>query len=177
MVSTQNFEHVTSTAYVEHLAARGAWILAYLPYTPVDAHAEADLVLSEEQLQELYRRSLRLNSWRRKLVVLDLLGIERELTACPAGLEAVTVYHDGTLAPCAALPLGHRASNVKERPLRELFLTDPLYVALRERRKNGQLHCLFYNRTGFLADHLQAHADDLVVLNPDTARWLREHAE
>lgn len=176
MVSTANLDHVTSDAYVEHLAARGAWIVAYLPYTPVDAHAEAALVLSEAQLSELYQRSLALNSWRRKLVVLDLLGIERELTACPAGLETVTVYHDGTLAPCAALPLGHRASNVKERPLRELFLTDPLYVALRARRAEGKHHCLFYSSTGFLAGHLEDHADEMVVLNPDTARWIREHA-
>ncbi|MFH1468773.1 MAG: radical SAM protein [Pseudomonadota bacterium] len=176
MVSTANFEHVTSEAYLEHLAARGAWIVAYLPYTPVDAHAEADLVLSEAQLGELYHRSLRLNSWRRKLVVLDMLGIERELTSCPAGLETITVYHDGTVAPCAALPLGHRASNVKEKPLRELFLTDPLYVAMRAARRNGPLHCLHYGDTTLLADHLETHGDAMVVLNPDTARWLREHA-
>jgi MoaA/NifB/PqqE/SkfB family radical SAM enzyme len=173
MVSTENFAEVTGEAYVEALAARGAWILAYLPYTPVDARAEAALVLSPAQRAELYRRSLALNSWRRKLVVLDLLGIEQELTRCPAGREAITVYHDGTLAPCAALPLGHRASNVREKPLGELFQQDPLYRALRDRTDP---RCLFFEDTRFLADYLDVHEADMAVLNPEAARQVRERA-
>ncbi len=179
MVSTANYEHVTSDAYVQHLADRGAWILAYLPYTPVDARAEADLVMSTAQRAELFERSLQLNGWRRKLVVMDMLGMEQELTSCPAGLQTVTVYHDGTVAPCAAIPIGHRGSNVRSRPLLELWRTDPLYTALRalHRDREGPLHCLYFTDTRFLADYLEQHEEDLRIINPDAARWVRDRAE
>jgi MoaA/NifB/PqqE/SkfB family radical SAM enzyme len=179
MVSTENFDHVTSEAYVQHLADRGAWVLAYLPYTPVDAHAEDALVLSEAQRDELYERSLALNGWRRKLVVMDMLGMEQKLTSCPAGLQTMTVYHDGTVAPCAAIPIGHRGSNVRSVPLRRLWLEDPLYNALRELNagRSEPLHCLYFTDTRFLAQYLDEHEEDLVIINPDAARWARENAE
>ena len=181
MVSTANYEHVTSSAYLDHLDAMGAWVVAYLPYTPVDAHAEDALVLSDAQRAELFQRSLRLNGWRRRLVVMDMLGIEQELTSCPAGTQTMTVYHDGTVAPCAAIPMGHRSSNVRAKPLRELWLTDPLYLALRKlhrsRRGQGALHCLYFTDTRFLASYLDEHADDMVIINPDAARWVHDRAE
>ncbi len=178
MVSTANYEHVTSEAYVQHLADRGAWVLAYLPYTPVDARAEASLVLSDDQRAELFQRSLALNGWRRQLVVMDMLGIEQELTSCPAGLQTITVYHDGTVAPCAAIPIGHRGSNVRSKSLKELWLDDPLYNALRDlnRSKPGKLHCLFFTDTRFFSAYLRENEDDLVVINPDVARWMHVKA-
>jgi MoaA/NifB/PqqE/SkfB family radical SAM enzyme len=178
MVSTANYEHVTSEPYLDHLEAMGAWIVAYLPYTPVDAHAEQGMVLSDAQRAELFQRSLRLNGWRRRLVVMDMLGMEQELTSCPAGTQTLTVYHDGTVAPCAAIPIGHRSSNVRERSLRELWLEDPLYQALRALHagRREPLHCLYFSDTRFLADYLDAHEDELVIINPDAARWVREKA-
>jgi MoaA/NifB/PqqE/SkfB family radical SAM enzyme len=181
MVSTANFEHVTSEPYLDHLDAMGAWVVAYLPYTPVDAHAEASLVMSEAQRTELFRRSLRLNGWRRRLVVMDMLGIEQQLTSCPAGTQTMTVYHDGTVAPCAAIPIGHRTSNVRAKPLRQLWLEDPLYTALRDlhrsRRGQGALHCLYFTDTRFLAGYLDEHEDEIVIINPDAARWVRDKAK
>jgi MoaA/NifB/PqqE/SkfB family radical SAM enzyme len=203
MVSTANYEHVTSDAYLDHLEAMGAWIVAYLPYTPVDAHAEQGMVLSDAQRGELFQRSLQLNGWRRRLVVMDMLGMEQELTSCPAGTQTLTVYHDGTVAPCAAIPIGHKGSNVRERTLRQLWLEDPLYQALRTyaaQLKRGELplaalsrgeadgsngaargrrrsvSCLYFTDTRFLADYLDEHEDELVIINPDAARWVRDKA-
>ncbi len=203
MVSTANYEHVTSDAYLDHLDAMGAWVVAYLPYTPVDAHAEDALVMSDAQRAELFQRSMALNGWSRRLVVMDMLGIEQELTSCPAGTQTITVYHDGTIAPCAAIPIGHRGSNIRNKPLRQLWLEDPFYNALRaygEHLRSGEalpaalnrggavgsndaardrrrsVSCLYFTDTRFLADYLDRHEDDLVVINPDAARWARDKA-
>jgi MoaA/NifB/PqqE/SkfB family radical SAM enzyme len=204
MVSTANYEHVTSDAYLDHLDAMGAWIVAYLPYTPVDAQAEASLVMSDEQRAALFQRSLRLNGWRRRLVVMDMLGIEQQLTSCPAGTQTITVYHDGTVAPCAAIPIGHKGSNIRSKPLRELWLEDPLYNALRRyagelkrggpapaassrgeasgpsavaRGRRRSVSCLYFSDTRFLADYLDEHEQDLVIINPDAARWVRDKVQ
>lgn len=182
MVSTANYEHVTSEAYVQRLADLGAWVLAYLPYTPVDAHAEATLVMPDTQRDDLFDRSMALNGWRRKLVVMDMLGIEQKLTSCPAGLQTITVYHDGTVAPCAAIPIGHKVSNVRHQHLRDLWLGDPLYQALRgldagrRARGEGALHCLFFSDPSFLSAYLHEHEDELVIINPDAARWMHDKA-
>jgi len=203
MVSTANYEHVTSDAYLDYLDARGAWVVAYLPYTPVDAHAESSLVMSDTQRAELFQRSMALNGWRRKLVVMDMLGIEQELTSCPAGTQTMTVYHDGTVAPCAAIPMGHKGSNLRAKPLRELWLTDPLYNALREygkqlrrdnhtltalnrggavgsndaaRGRRSSVSCLYFSDTQFLSSYLHEHGDEMVIINPDAARWVHDKA-
>ena len=181
MVSTANYDEVTSEAYVEYLSSRGCWVLAYLPYTPVDLHQEAHLVMSDAQREALYHRSLELNHWRRKLVVLDMLGIEQYLTSCPAGVYTITVYHDGTVAPCAAIPIGHRQSNIRDLSLSHIYRSDPLYRALRElrrqRRRAGEpLHCLFYGDARFLSDYLREHEEELVIINPSAAEYVHAKA-
>lgn len=177
MVSTANLDEVTGEPFVRALEDSGAYFVAYAPYTPVDRRKEADLVMSEADREELFERSLALNRGDRKLAVFDLLGIEQKLTSCPAGVYTMTVYHDGTVTPCLAIPAGRTESNVKRRHLRDIFVNDPLYMALRERHadlaranretgRNDKVHCLFYTDREFLQRYFAEHADEITVLAP-----------
>ncbi len=180
MVSTANVDDVTSDAFIDALQRRGAFFVATVPYTPVDLRAEASLVLDDDALEGLYHRSMAHNRRGRTLVVFDLLGIERHLTECPSARQTVTVFHDGTLTPCLAIPFGHRDSNVTRRPLLDLFIHDPLYRAIRARhaavhRAGHRPPCMFYGDRRFLRRYLEDHAEDINVLAPHAADWLRRH--
>ena len=177
IVSTANLDEVTGEAFVHTLEERGAYFLAYAPYTPVDRRKEADLVMDEAAREELFERSLVLNRGARRLAVFDLLGIEQKLTSCPAGVYTMTVYHDGTVTPCLAIPAGRTESNVKQRHLRDIFVDDPLYQAQRQRHadlartnretgRNDKVHCLFYTDREFLQRYFEEHADEIKVLAP-----------
>jgi MoaA/NifB/PqqE/SkfB family radical SAM enzyme len=167
MVSTANHEEVTGAPFVDWLGRHGAWLVAYVPYTPADRRAEASLTLSREQRRDLYERALRLNRGRSNPVVLDLIGIEERLTSCPSAHFAMTVFHEGTLTPCVGLPLGHRGSNIREQPLARLFAEDPLYVALRARRRRERRpHCMVFTDPAFIRQHLAVHRADIKVLAP-----------
>lgn len=177
MVSTANLDEVTGEAFVRALEERGAYFLAYAPYTPVDRRKEADLVMTGADREELFERSLALNRGGRRLAAFDLLGIEQKLTSCPAGVYTMTVYHDGTVTPCLAIPAGRTESNVKRRHLRDIFVNDPLYVALRKRHadlaranretgRDDKVHCLFYTDREFLQRYFADHADEITVLAP-----------
>jgi hypothetical protein len=89
----------------------------------------------------------------------------------------MTVYHDGTVTPCLAIPAGRTESNVKQRHLRDIFVDDPLYRALRQRHtdlartnretgRNDKVHCLFYTDREFLQRYFEDHADEITVLAP-----------
>ncbi len=178
MTSTANLDEVTSEAFVRTLDEAGAYFLAYIPYSPVDRRAEAHLMLTDEQRDGLFDRALALNrTTARRMIVFDLLGIEQKLTSCPAGVYSMTVYHDGTVTPCLAIPAGHEASNVRRRPLAAIWRDDPLYGAIRARhaalaarnRRDGtreRVHCMFFTDTAFLHDYFEAHQDDIRVLAP-----------
>ena len=177
MVSTANLDEVTGDAFVRTLEDRGAYFLAYAPYTPVDRRKEADLVMDGHAREVLFERSLALNRGRRRLATFDLLGIEQKLTSCPAGVYTMTVYHDGTVTPCLAIPAGRTESNVKRRHLRDIFVEDPLYRALRQRHadlaranretgRDDKVHCLFYTDREFLQRYFADHADEITVLAP-----------
>lgn len=174
MISTENQDEVTSASFVDWLGAHGAWLLAFVPYTPADPRAEAALVLSREERRALFARAMALNRGRWNPVVLDLIGIEERLTSCPSAHYAITVFHEGTVTPCVALPLGHKESNIRERPLREIYREDPLYRAIRARRKQihdagGEAHCMVFTDPSFIAEYLQKNREQMVLLAPSMA--------
>jgi MoaA/NifB/PqqE/SkfB family radical SAM enzyme len=111
-------------------------------------------------------------------VVLDMLGIEQHLTACPAAVYGITVYHDGTVTPCPAATFGDAEGNVKLHSLEDIFVTGRLYGEIRalHERTQGNLHCLFYTDTRFFRGYLEAHADTVRILNPGVLEMLREGA-
>jgi MoaA/NifB/PqqE/SkfB family radical SAM enzyme len=178
MVSRENFEEVTGGKFVRWLDDRGAWMMAYLPYTPMDVRAERGLVMDAGMRNELFRRSLELNRQVQRLVVLDLLGIEQNLTACPAAAYSITVYQDGTVTPCPAATFGDVEGNVHRRSLQEIFVSGRLYSEIRalRRRSSGPLHCLFYTDKEFFRQYLAAHRDTVRVLNPGAVEMLQEEA-
>jgi MoaA/NifB/PqqE/SkfB family radical SAM enzyme len=167
MVSRANRDEVTSVEYARWLEDHGAWMLAYVPYTPVDRKAEAGLELDSSDRERLFARATELNSEVKRLVVLDLLGIEQHLTSCPAGVYGVTVYHDGTVTPCPAAQFGRRDANVLTRSLEDIFVHDPLYVAMRSLHGRAKpVHCLFYTNPEFFRAYLHDHHAEMRVLNP-----------
>ncbi len=188
MVSTQNLAEVSSSEFALALEARGAAFLAYVPYTPVDLAQERALVLDGDRRATLYERSLALTRQASSMVVFDLLGIEQQLTSCPAALYTMTVFHDGTVTPCLAIPAGRRESNVRQRHLQDIFLNDPLYKALRQRHvrqqeqnrvtgRRDKLHCLFYTDRAFLREYFAEHEDEIRVLAPFAVEWLQDGPE
>jgi len=189
MTSTANLDEVTSEAFVRTLDEAGAYFLAYIPYSPVDRRAEAHLMLSEDQRDGLFDRALALNrTAARRMMVFDLLGIEQKLTSCPAGVYSMTVYHDGTVTPCLAIPAGHEASNVRRRPLAEIWRDDPLYRAIRARhaalcernRRDGardRVHCMFFTDSDFLRQYFDEHQGEIKVLAPYATQLGEEPAE
>ncbi len=177
MVSTANLGEVASEPFVRYLEERGCYFLAYAPYTPADRRKEAALVMTAAQRDELFERALAINQVTNRIATFDLLGIEQKLTSCPAAVYTMTVYHDGTVTPCLAIPAGRTESNVKQRDLCEIFVNDPLYVALRQRHaavakanretgRNDKVHCLFYTDRDFLRQYFSEHADEITVLAP-----------
>ena len=181
MVSNANHDEVTSPAYLKWLEDRGAWLVAYVPYVPMDVRSDRALVLDDARRDGLYDRTVALNRGLRRAAVMDLLGLEQRLTACPAGVYSMAVWHDGTVTPCPAVAVGHAASNVRDRDLRDLFLHDPLYVALRARHRQAglrgeRLHCQFFGDPSFLLGWFRQHQGELRVLSPGTLRMLEERA-
>jgi MoaA/NifB/PqqE/SkfB family radical SAM enzyme len=182
MVSAANYDEVTGPDFCAWLQDRGAFLLAFLPYTPVDHQAERDLVMDAPMRAALFDRSLDLARKVRRMAVLDLLGIEEHLTSCPAAHDSMTVYQDGTLTPCPAVTLGRIDANVRDRTLRDLFRDDGLYRAIRERRaglrnKGEKPGCLFYGDRTFLREYLAAHPGEVRVLNPGSRRIIEEEAD
>lgn len=165
MVSTANLVEVTSRPFIDWLADRGAWLVAYVPYLPADARSQADLVLTPRDRQALYRNALALNRGRSRPLVLDLVGIEEHLTSCPSCRHMVTVFHDGTVAPCVGLPFGHKDANVRKRPLADVLLHDPLHRAVRARGATDP-HCMVFGESTFVREYLAAHRDEVVLLAP-----------
>jgi len=179
MVSRANLDEVTSPAYVRWLEDSGAWLVAFVPYTAVDRHADGALELDRPMRDALFDRSIALNREVRRLAVLDLLGIEQHLTSCPAAVYSMCVYHDGTVTPCPAATFGRIDSNVRGRDLRDVFLNDDLYRSLRALHAAaapGPVHCQFYTDPAFFARYLAEHRDEVRVLNPGAVRRIEETA-
>ncbi|HOU54058.1 MAG TPA: radical SAM protein [Myxococcota bacterium] len=177
MIHRENHDEVTSLPFLRWLEAQGAWLVAYVPYVPVDPKGDFDLVLDAGRREALFDRAMALNRQLGRLAVMDLLGIEQRLTACPAGVFSLTVWHDGTLAPCPAVALGMSGSNIHQRPLWEAFRDDPLYRALRERHREAEargerLHCQFFTDPAFLRDFVARHRSEVQVLSPGALRVL-----
>ncbi len=185
MVSTANVEEVTSEPFVRYLDGHGAYFLAYIPYTPVDLRLERELVLDGTDRDALFDRAAELNRAVRRMVVFDMLGIEQQLTSCPAAVYTVTVYHDGTVTPCLAVPAGSKGANIRQRPLRSIFVEDPLYRTIRERHaevrrsnratgRRDKVHCLFYTDRDLLRCYFEEHADEVKVLAPHAVEFLAD---
>lgn len=177
MIHRDNHDEVTSLEFLRWLEDRGAWLVAYVPYVPVDPRRDFGLVLDASRREALFDRAMARNRQLRRLAVMDLLGIEQRLTSCPAGIFSLTVWHDGTLAPCPAVALGMEASNVLRKPLAEAFRDDPLYRALRDRHREAaargeRLHCQFFTDPAFLRDFVTRHRSEVRVLSPGTLRIL-----
>ncbi len=169
MVSRANFEEVTGDDYARFVRAGGALFLIYLPYQAM-RDEDASLMVPYEEYGSLFRRSLELTRTIRGLVVLDLLGVEEHLTSCPAVEKTFCVFHDGTVAPCYALPAGTAAGKVGTASLSELFFHDPLFAAFRVKRRElkrrGRSMLCHHYHPQWIDAYLGRNKDQTTVLAP-----------
>lgn len=142
MVSNQNYSRVIHDEYTDFLERQGAFFLVYIPYCdPTDS--ENILSLDEMLFQQIFPWTIKQNRRNRRLIIMDMLGVEENLTGCPAGSEILSVYHDGTVTPCFALPFGDPDSNIKTKSLASIINEDRLCAYIAEQRKKKKLKCLF----------------------------------
>ena len=179
MVSRENHAEVTSPGFVDWLDERGAWLVAYVPYTPMDVKAEAELVVDAAGREALFDLSIALSQKAKRVVVLDMLGIEQHLTECPAAIYAITVYNDGTVTPCPAATFGRIDSNVHQRSLQDLFVNGELYKAIRALHAASKepVHCLFYTEKKFFRDYIEQHRSEMRILNAGALEVLQPDSD
>jgi hypothetical protein len=101
---------------------------------------------------------------------MDMLGIEENLTSCPAASNLFCVYHDGTMTPCFAVPAGMSASNINSGAMAELFFSDPLFRRIREEsRRRSPMKCLHYEN-GWLNEFIREHHREMTIIGPALLR-------
>jgi MoaA/NifB/PqqE/SkfB family radical SAM enzyme len=135
MVNSSTLGQATDPLFLKFLSDSGAAFLFYVPYVPLDRDNTPEKVLSAEELASLYAKSIVLQKQFKNMLVLDLLGVERNITSCPAAASSLAVFNTGLVTPCIAIHSGYKPSNVKERGLLDIFVHDPFFKTIRAYRK------------------------------------------
>lgn len=137
MVTTENFDLVTSDAFVDNLRMLGCKLIIYVEYVPTDPGTE-HLALSEEDLKKM-ETVQELQSVRYKdLIIISFPGDEKLLGGClAAGRGFFHIGPDGSAEPCPFSPFSD--SNVLDLGIKGA-LASPLFRKLREARLVGGEH-------------------------------------
>ena len=143
-VTTENFEFVTSEAFVDSLRALGCKLIIYVEYVPTDPGTEY-LALSEEDLKRMETVQEQQGNRHKDLIIISFPGDEKLMGGClAAGRGFFHIGPDGSAEPCPFSPFSD--SNVLESGLRGA-LASPLFRELRETRLVGGEHtggCALY---------------------------------
>ena len=143
-VTTENFEFVTSRAFLDQLQQFGCKIVFYIEYVPIEegtehlAFTEADTLRMEQTLEQ--RRTD-----YEDIIFLSFPGDEKALGGCLAsGRGFFHIGPDGRAEPCPFSPFSD--SNVAEMGLRQA-LQSPLFRKIRAAKALGWEHtggCTLY---------------------------------
>jgi MoaA/NifB/PqqE/SkfB family radical SAM enzyme len=136
-VTTENFELVTSDAFVDNLRKLGCKLIIYVGYVPTDPGTE-HLALSEEDLKRM-ESVQELQAERFKdMIIISFPGDEKYLGGClAAGRGFFHIGPDGSAEPCPFSPFSD--SNVTELGVKGA-LASPLFRKLREAHLVGGEH-------------------------------------
>lgn len=127
--TSQNFDSVSSEAYIDQLIEWGALFVWYFHYMPVGSDANEDLMVSPEQREELYHVIRR---WRveKPIFPMDFQNDGQYVQGCIAGgRRYLHINAAGDVDPCVFIHFSD--SNIHEKTLLEC-LKSPLFMAYRE---------------------------------------------
>lgn len=130
-VTRSNFELITSADYARQLTERGAKVLFYVEYVPVDEQSELEVLLPEQQ-QDLPRLMQQLRE-RFLSLFIAFPGDEAEYGGClAAGRGFVHISASGSVEPCPFAP--YSDSSLLNLSLREA-LQSPFLQQIREQHQ------------------------------------------
>ena len=124
--TSENFEAVSSDAYVDQLIDWGALFVWYFHYMPVGSDANEHLMVTPEQREEMYRTIRR---WRveKPIFPMDFQNDGQFVQGCIAGgRRYLHINAAGDVDPCVFVHFSD--SNIHEKTLLEC-LQSPLFMA------------------------------------------------
>lgn len=143
-VTTENFDLVTSDAFVDHLQELGCKLVIYVEYVPTDPGTEY-LALSEEDIQRMEAVQERQTERYKGMIIISFPGDEKLLGGClAAGRGFFHIGPDGSAEPCPFSPLSD--SSVLDLGVKGA-LASPLFRKLRDAHLVGGEHtggCALY---------------------------------
>ena len=143
-VTTENFELVTSDAFVDNLRKLGCKLIIYVEYVPTDPGTE-HLALTEEDLKRMEAVQEFQGERFKEMIIISFPGDEKHLGGClAAGRGFFHIGPDGRAEPCPFSPFSD--SNVLELGIKGA-LASPFFRELREMHLVGGEHtggCALY---------------------------------
>lgn len=128
-VTSENFDEVTSDAFLDSLSSRGCKAVIYVEFVPVTDES-THLTLSEEQENELLKRVDRLRNDKPEMVFVAFPGDEKGSGGCiAAGRGFFHINSHGGAEPCPFSP--YSDINVRDTSLREA-VNSKLFAVLRD---------------------------------------------
>lgn len=127
-VTTQNYEEVTSDAFIDSLSEKSCKAVIFVEYVPVTDESR-ELAPGDVQREYLMNEIQRLREERPEMVYISFPGDEKSSGGCvAAGRGFFHINSHGGAEPCPFSP--YSDINVKDTSLREA-LRSPLFTALR----------------------------------------------
>ena len=143
-VTTENFDLVTSDAFVDNLRALGCKLLVYVEYVPTEPDT-AHLALGEDDIKRMEAIQDYQSERYKDMIILSFPGDEKLLGGClAAGRGFFHIGPDGSAEPCPFSPFSD--SNVLDLGVKGA-LASPLFRKLRDARLVGGEHtggCALY---------------------------------
>lgn len=143
-VTTENFDLVTSDAFVDNLCSLGCKLIIYVEYVPTESGTEY-LAFGEDDLAMMEAVQEHQRERYQDVIIISFPGDEQHLGGClAAGRGFFHIGPDGSAEPCPFSPFSD--SNVIQLGLKGA-LSSPLFSRLREMHLVGGEHsggCALY---------------------------------
>ena len=115
-VTTENFDLVTSDAFVENLRSLGCKMIIYVEYVPTEQGTE-HLALGEEDTLRMEKVQEYQAERFKDMIIISFPGDEKFLGGClAAGRGFFHIGPDGSAEPCPFSPFSDRSPNVTPSP-------------------------------------------------------------
>jgi MoaA/NifB/PqqE/SkfB family radical SAM enzyme len=129
MVTSQNFDSVTSDDFFEMIIKGGAYFGWYFLYMPVGKNPDPALMPTPEQRMKL-REIVRKTRKEKPLAVMDFWNDAPFVGGCiSGGRRYLHINHKGDVEPC--IFIHYATDNVKDKSLKEC-LKSPFFAAIRK---------------------------------------------